>query len=75
MAVRNFWIDAGIDGRATVLSGGPRGKQDGMDVTIYQREEGGIEIAVQIFCRASGEKLRTQVWVRGEKVGEYVTER
>lgn len=75
MAVRNFWIDADIDGRATMLAGGPRGKRDGMDVTIYQREDGGIETAVRIFCRASGEKLKTEVWIRGEKAGEYVTER
>lgn len=39
MAVRNFWIDANIDGRLTELSGGPRDKTGGMDVTIKQRAE------------------------------------
>ena len=26
MAMRNFWIDVDIDGRKTLLSGGPRTK-------------------------------------------------
>lgn len=35
MSVRNFWIDADIDGRQTMLGGGPRSSDGGMDVTIY----------------------------------------
>ena len=40
MAVRNFWVDADIDGRQTGLGGGPMSKDGGMDVTIYQRDGG-----------------------------------
>ena len=61
MAVRNFWIDADIDGRATMLGGGPRSKDGGMDITIYQRDEGGIKRAFTINCRAYGSKLITTV--------------
>lgn len=42
MAVRNFWIDADIDGRATNLQGGAASKTGGMTVTIKQRSEGCI---------------------------------
>lgn len=80
MAVRNFWIDAYIDGRQTVLSGGPKNKNGGMDVIIYQREEGGIVTAVRIDCFERNGKLETHVKVNGEPVicgGEasYVTQR
>ena len=30
MAVRNFWIDGSIDGRATDVTGGPRSRDGGM---------------------------------------------
>lgn len=36
MAVRNFWIEAEIDGRKTKLSGGPRSKDGGFILDIYQ---------------------------------------
>lgn len=68
MSVRYFWIDASIDGRQTMLSGGPRSKDGGMDITIYQREDGGIKTAVRIWCRARGDRLVTEVEVGGEKV-------
>lgn len=60
--VRNFWIDADIDGRATMLGGGPRSKDGGMDITIYQRDEGGIKRAFTINCRAYGNTLITSVY-------------
>ena len=54
MAVRNFWVDAEIDGRETDLGGGPRSKTGGMDVTVYQRKEGQIETAVKV---SAGKRL------------------
>lgn len=70
MAVRNFWIDADIDGRQTMLSGGPKGREGGMDITIYQREDGGITTALRIKCWAEGNDLFTKVdfGERGESV-------
>ena len=62
MAVRNFWIDAYIDGRQTVLSGGPKNKEGGMEVCIYQREEGGIISAVHIKCVEQNGRLATEVY-------------
>lgn len=78
MIIRNFWIDADIDGRQTMLSGGPRSKNGGMDITIYQRDEGSIETAVRIRCREIGGRLVTEVTVKneqGDMISRYETER
>jgi hypothetical protein len=42
MAVRNFWLDARIDGRSTTLSGGPVSKDGGFDLSIKIRSEGEV---------------------------------
>lgn len=52
MAVRNFWIRADIDGRKTVLAGGPRSRDGGFDLTISQRDGGAIVEPVEIRGRA-----------------------
>lgn len=75
MAVRNFWIDADIDGRQTMLSGGPRSKDGGMGVTVYQRNEGCIERAVTVSCWEADGELITSVTINGEWVGEYRSKR
>jgi hypothetical protein len=61
MSVRNFWIEADVDGRATKLTGGPVRKDGGIDVTIYIRDEGGISRAVSIRGRVLDETLRLTV--------------
>ena len=54
MVVRNFYVEGRIDGRQTVLTGGPRGKEGGMDLTITIRENGVIsKKSVTIQCNAS----------------------
>jgi len=45
MAVRNWWIEADIDGRQTSLEGGPRNREGGFSLRIYQRDEGSIRNA------------------------------
>lgn len=75
MAVRNFFVDAEIDGRETDLGGGPRSKTGGMDVTVYQRNEGQIETAVKVRCRETLGLLITQVYVDGKCVAEIKTKR
>lgn len=76
MSVRNFWVDADIDGRQTMLSGGPRAENGGMDVTVYQRDDGGIRTVVRIICRRQfNGKLVTYVDVDGERVATVETER
>ena len=62
MAVRNFWIDADIDGRQTELSGGPRGRVDGMSIEIYQRDNGSIANCLKIVCREFAGELTTTVY-------------
>lgn len=52
MPLRNFWIEVEVDGRKTVLSGGPRSRDGGMKVTIWQRELGLKTKAVEITCEA-----------------------
>lgn len=40
--VRNFWIEAEIDGRATPLAGGPVRKEGGFHLRVMMRDKGGI---------------------------------
>lgn len=62
MAVRNFWVDANIDGRKTELSGGPASKEGGMRITIKQREEGSIVTALRVYCYEVDGELVTDVF-------------
>lgn len=43
--VRNFFIDADIDGRVSQLTGGPRGKNGEFKCTFYIRENGEVSTA------------------------------
>lgn len=56
MAVRNFYIEALIDGRETKLEGGPRNKVGGFSATVKIRDHGGIAHAVRLdgFARDDG---------------------
>ena len=51
MAMRNFYMEADIEGRKTMLTGGPAAKDGGMTVDIRQREEGNSVLAFRIECR------------------------
>lgn len=47
MAMRNWWIEATIDGRKNVLKGGPVGRTGGFEIHVYQRVDGeSIQTAV-----------------------------
>lgn len=48
MAVRNFWIEAEIDGRKTELAGGPISKTGGFSLRVKMRNDGGIVSAVRL---------------------------
>lgn len=50
--VRNFWIEAEIDGRKSRPAGGPRGKEGGMSLTLYQRSGGSVALALEVSCIA-----------------------
>jgi hypothetical protein len=52
MAVRNFYVEAHIDGRQTTLSGGPMRKDGGLHMTIKQRDKGAIIVAATVEAYA-----------------------
>lgn len=65
MSVRPFYVSSSIDGRMTLLEGGPQ-KKDGDMVTYHkQRSEGGIIDTFTVRCRThytdEGLKLTTEV--------------
>ena len=62
MAVRNFYVEANIDGRETTLGGGPKNKQGEMSVRIYQRDDGAISEALMIDCEERDGVLTTKVY-------------
>jgi len=57
MAVRNFWIEADIDGRTTTLTGGPRSKDGGFSLDIFIRDEGASTKAITIMGHVIGGRL------------------
>ena len=74
--VRNFYIKGSIDGRKTVLSGGPSRKDGGMVLCLTQRNEGSIEKCAIIECFADGDGLKTVIYDKqGNVVLENVTKR
>lgn len=76
MAVRNFWLDAQIDGRKTELSGGPASKDGGMYIVIKQRKEGGIVTAFKVRCyEVDGELVSEVINSNGELVAVCDTKR
>ena len=38
--MRNFWLEANVDGRESPVTGGPKAKTDGMVVNVYQCDNG-----------------------------------
>ena len=61
--VRNFWVDAEIDGRRTYLSGGPQRKDGGFTLSVKVRDRGGIAKALLVSGRvlSDGKTLRLSV--------------
>ena len=51
--VRNFWIEADIDGQSTQLSGGPKSKDGGFRLTVKMRHHGEIVTAAVIAGEAN----------------------
>lgn len=63
--IRNFWIDAYIDGKATNLSGGPKNKDGGIVVTISMRDNGSVKKVADITGYKEGDNLFLYVEVNG----------
>lgn len=71
--VRNFWIEAAIDGRKTPLRGGPRA--GGFRLTVYMRKAGHITAPLYIEGRSVGERLILMVEIEGQPLTRIETER
>jgi hypothetical protein len=70
-SVRNFWVEAVVDGRRTKVAFGPRRADGGFELTVYQRDRGTSWKAATISGRVirDGEALALDV----ETVLRFVT--
>lgn len=61
--VRNFWVEVYIDGRKTNIASGPRRKDGGMVIEIFQRDKGSVKKACTLYCvvELDGKTLVTQL--------------
>jgi hypothetical protein len=50
--IRNFWVAGAVDGRRSRISGGPRARDGGISLTLYQRQEGSVAEALKVECLA-----------------------
>jgi len=50
--VRNFWVAGEVDGRRTRIGGGPRARDGGVSLTLYQRDNGEVAVALKVHCMA-----------------------
>jgi len=55
--VRNFWLEAEIDGRKDPLKGGPRQSDGGMIIRLYQRHRGHPFQVLEISCRTYEDEI------------------
>ena len=69
MALRNFWIEAEVDGRKTKLTGGPRNKKGGMRAKFYVKNNGASVLACKVLCTECDGSLITMVY---DKDGQLV---
>jgi len=46
--VRNFWIELDVDGRKSTVETGPRSRDGGFELTIYQRHKGEVRRALEV---------------------------
>lgn len=67
MALRNFWAEVEVDGRETAMAGGPRSKDGGLMIRLYQRNDGEKINPVTVNCWAKDGRLYTAVTINGER--------
>jgi len=61
--VRNFWIDARVDGRPNDLGFGPKAKDGGFEMTVYIRGEGTVYEGITLRGYESAGQL--VLWAQG----------
>jgi len=70
--MRNFWIEATIDGRKTKFTGGPRGETGGFDLTIRRKVNGSSQVALAVRGAMVDGHPTVTVWgPDGELVGVF----
>lgn len=74
MALRNFWLEAEIEGRQTPLAGGPRGRDGKMCATIYVKSAGLSRRAVSVECRVNKEGKNEVSVFNADGIRIYVKE-
>lgn len=73
--MRNFYMKSMIDGRRTLLTGGPRSKNGGMFITLYQKEKGeSVEILSVVSTVLPNGKLKTVIRMKGVEPEIIITE-
>lgn len=73
--MRNFYMKSMIDGRRTLLTGGPRSKNGGMFITLYQKEKGeSVEILSVVSTVLPNGKLKTVIRMKGVEPKIIITE-
>lgn len=65
MQIRNFYIECEIDDRKSKLTGGPRDKDGGFNLTILQRSDGKKTVALKVsgIVRENGD-LVLDAWIQ-----------
>jgi len=71
--VRNFWIEADVDGR-TSIGAGPKSKDGGFSLSIFMRDKGSIKKVVNI-TGVGGSELKLSIHTEDGKYLQYTTQR
>ena len=73
--MRNFYMKSMVDGRKTPITGGPRSKDGGMFITLYQKEKGeSVEVLNVTSSVLPDGKLRTVIRMKGVEPKIIITE-
>lgn len=76
MALRNFWLEAQVDGRKTKLTGGPKNKTGGMRTKVYVRDQGTSVLACIIACTECDGDLVVRIYDKdGRLINSNTTKR
>ena len=73
--VRNFWIEAHIDGRQSPWSSGPRSKCGGFSLAVFYRNRGAVARPLRITGRCIDGRLLLDIDDDGTAVFRRETER
>ncbi len=64
--VRNFWIEAQVDGRKHDVATGPRRADGGIYLRVYIRDSGDVKHALTVTGDERGGKLYLAATIDGE---------